>query len=128
MTVTKIIANVKVERKQVIANPEEILKNYPEVEGAAFVVGEYRFRLKGIAMTITLRFLKDIETGIVSFEQSHYIHTPTQMGPYITSRPSNDDETRALNQALFGFRNHYEGAVAAGHVPNDSWLVPNEDF
>jgi len=111
-----------------IANPEEILKTYPEVEGAAVLVGEYRFRLKGIATTITLRFLKDIETGVVSFEQSHYIYTPTQAGPYVTSRPWNDDEARALHQAVFGFKNQYEGAVAAGHVPNDSWLVPNENF
>jgi hypothetical protein len=43
-----------------IANPEEILKTYPEVEAVAVLVGEYRFRLKGIATTITLRFLKDI--------------------------------------------------------------------
>lgn len=91
-------------------------------------VSEYQFSLKGIAQPITIRIYKNINRNWYEFTQSHYIHTPTQGGPYITSRPWNDDEKLALHQAVSGVTTYYNSAIREGHAPQESWLVKNEDF
>lgn len=57
------------------------------------------------------------------FEVSHAIHTPTQADPYRTSTPFADDWAYALHRAVDGLISYYKEAVAAGHVPNENWLV-----
>ena len=61
----------------------------------------------------------------VKFRVSHSIHTPTQIDPYKTSRPWNDDEASALNQAITGLTSYYKDAVRTGHTPSEDWLVKN---
>lgn len=89
---------------------------------------EHQFTLEGIPRTITIRFYDDPDIGGVSFEQSHYIQTPLQIGPYRTSRPWNDNFDLAFHQALSGFKQYYNIAIKEGHVPSESWLVENERF
>jgi hypothetical protein len=61
-------------------------------------------------------------------EQSHFIKTPLQGSPYMTSRPYNDDKFSALRQVVRGFDDYYKPAVAQKHQPGEDWLVPNQYF
>ena len=88
----------------------------------------YEFNLRGISTKITIRLDKIRKTGKVAFSQSHFIHAPKQMGPYMTDHSWDYDEQEALNLALGGYRRFYKMAVDAGHKPNDSWLVLNTEF
>ena len=93
------------------------------------LLSEYQFTLGKIPVLITIRLYKPIIGGTkVLFEQSHFIYTPVQAGPYETSRPWNNDEPSALHQAIFGYTENYNAAVRAGHTPDSKWLVPNKDF
>lgn len=89
---------------------------------------QYTFQLKGIPVTITVRLYRREARGPVWFEQSHWIKTPEQIGPYRTSRPFNDDEASALQQAVTGLTQFYSMAVKAGHEPSNAWLVENKNF
>jgi hypothetical protein len=92
------------------------------------LVGEYKFRLGSLATEITIRLYASFQNAKILFEQSHFIRTPLQLGPYETTRPWNDNISAALNQVTFGLIDHYNNAVKAGHTPDDSWLVANEEF
>lgn len=104
--------------------PKDALNN-PAVEYPMQLVGEYKFRLKGILTEITIRLYKPFSSDGVEFQQSHFIKTPLQGTEYRTSRPSNSDEGSALHQVVHGLTSHYEAAVRAGHAPSEEWLVPN---
>jgi hypothetical protein len=69
-----------------------------------------------------------LDRGDVEYEQSHYIHTPLQASDYRTSAPWGDDAESALALAIGGLTNYYAVAIERGHVPRDSWLIPNERF
>ena len=68
------------------------------------------------------RFLADDR---VKVDVSHSIHTPMQIGPYRTSKPWDDDAPYALHRAIEGLTSYYNQAVAAGHEPQEDWLVKN---
>lgn len=94
------------------------------------LVGEYRFHLGELTTEIRIKLWEDVEgkRGLIWFTQSHHMHTPTQAGAYHTSRPCAEEADGALRQAIFGFQQYYDSAVAENHNPAESWLVPNEDF
>jgi hypothetical protein len=95
-----------------------------------YLVREYRFYL-GQLGPITIRVWKTRESYgdcTFTFTQSHYIKTPTQAGPYMTSAPFGETEERAINRAVQGFLTWYTGAIHEGHEPDESWLVPSEHF
>lgn len=98
------------------------------VENISNEGSEYSFNLRGIPTTITVRLYRREARGPVWFEQSHWIKTPEQIGPYRTSRPFNDDEASALRQAVTGLTQFYDMAVKAGHEPSKAWLVENKNF
>lgn len=62
------------------------------------------------------------------FEVSHHVHTPTQAGPYRTSRTWSETEESAVGKAISTTTTFLKEAIAKGHAPRDEWLVPNEDF
>jgi hypothetical protein len=62
------------------------------------------------------------------WQQSHFIHTPVQLGPYTTSLPANDTEERAWRSAIWTLAQWYKDAVGAGETPAETWLVPNPDW
>ncbi len=61
------------------------------------------------------------------FSVSHYVHTPDQVAPYITSRPYADSEEAAIQQAISTTTSFIKTAIKAGHEPSESWLVPNDN-
>lgn len=72
---------------------------------------------------ISLQKRKD---GTVWWDQSHAMHTPTQIGPYWTSRPFDigpDAYPYALHRAVSGLADYYREAIKAGHQPEEKWLV-----
>ncbi|MFZ0964126.1 MAG: hypothetical protein WAO35_24940 [Terriglobia bacterium] len=107
--------------------PESALKGR-SIRGARQLLSEYSFRVGDLSQFITIRLYRLIGTDTVIFEQSHFIHTPTQIDAYRTSAPMGNDETEALGRAVRTLVEHYEEAVRVGHRPQDSWLEPNPDF
>lgn len=96
-----------------------------------YLVREYRFYVGELTTAVAVRIWKTRESygGCeYTFTQSHYMHTPTQAGPHMTSAPFGGSEEDALCRALSTFSMWYEGAVQAGQQPKESWLVPNEYF
>ena len=106
---------------------EKILK-HEIINEAKVLVSEYKFSLDGISKTVTIKIYKNIRTGYYEFYQSHFIHTPLQVGPYIANRSWNDTEELALNQVISGFTQYYNEAINDGYKPHDSWLVENKNF
>ncbi|CAB1260662.1 hypothetical protein ABHP77_000780 [Vibrio cholerae] len=62
------------------------------------------------------------------FTVSHNVHTPTQFSPYFPSRTSASSEAQAINLAIESTTSFLKNAISEGHSPEDSWLVPNQDF
>ena len=91
-------------------------------------IGEYKFFLGTLKHEITIRLYDPFHSTQILFEQSHFIHTPSQIDAYETSRPWNDNVYAAINQVIRGFTDHYESAMRSGKTPDDSWLVPNPNF
>lgn len=106
---------------------KEIFRD-PAITRAKKLISEYRFELDKIPIEITIRLYEGYSGNGVGFEQSHFIHTPTQIGPYKTSCPCDDTESSALHQAVRGFLTYYNEAVKEGHTPDESWLVQNNNF
>ncbi len=102
--------------------------NDETINEAKVLVSEYKFSLENISKTVTIKIYKNIKTGYYEFCQSHFIHTPLQVGPYITSRSWNDTEESVLNQVISGFTRFYNEAIKSGYTPDDSWLVENKNF
>ena len=102
--------------------------SHQSIENPCKLITEYQFALRDIPIVITIKLYQPINGNKVWFNQSHFIKTPTQMGPYMTSRPWNDDEASALHQVVSGFTQYYEDAVKQGHSPDASWLIPNKNF
>ena len=62
------------------------------------------------------------------FNVSHYVHTPEQAAPYMTSRTSDDSEAAAIRRAISTTTSFLKMAIRNGHEPQESWLVANKDF
>lgn len=62
------------------------------------------------------------------FTVSHHVHTPTQAGPYHSSRTSAATESEAILEAISTTTVFLQSAIREGHEPREDWLVPNEDF
>lgn len=96
------------------------------------LAGEYQFQLKGIEIPFRVRVYRDYKPNVKQhqyfYTQSHYIQTPMQAGPYVTSSPFSYDEITALEKAVDGIYGYYREAVEAGHKPSNSWLREDEDF
>lgn len=98
------------------------------IENPRKLISEYQFTLRDLSPVITICLYKPLRGEGIEFEQSHYIHTPTQIGPYITSRPWGDDEAYALHLAITSITQYYNDAIRRGYTPDNSWLIPNEHF
>ena len=91
-------------------------------------VRTHQFTLEDIMVTITIRIYRKIGEYRFHFDQSHYIKTPCQFSRYRTSSPFGDTEDKALDHALETFTDYYHAAVRKGHMPDETWLVANENF
>lgn len=96
-------------------------------------VSEYVFRLRDLSTNITIRIYESLDEDVARderfvFMQSHFLHTPVQMEPYMSNVTYGETEERALNRALRTLTQFYKDAVNAGHTPESTWLVRNPDF
>jgi hypothetical protein len=86
--------------------------------------GLFVIRLGDLVTPIEIRLGREIDNERTHFQVSHAIKTPVQATPYRTSRPFGDDPGHALYSAIHnGILSYYVGAVTAGHVPSEDWLV-----
>jgi len=109
------------------------LGNIEDIAEAYVLVREIKlyFRLgDGISPQIKVRIYKHHLYGDspYMFETSHYLHTPLQAGPYITSDPFASTEEEALRKAIFTLGAFLKSAIDKGHEPSEEWFVPNENF
>jgi hypothetical protein len=116
-----------IERYLAVRNIKHVM-NDEIIEEPRKLLSEYQFTLRGLSKMITIRLYEYIKTGKVGFEQSHYMHTPVQAGPYITDVTGGDDETNVIQRAVTTLTRFYNDAVREGHKPDDSWLKINENF
>lgn len=87
--------------------------------------GTFEIQLGSIPTIVTIELGRHMDTNETKVSLSHVIHTPTQLGPYRTSRSYWDDPEYALQQTISSFTQYYQEAVEAGHTPDASWLVKN---
>ena len=88
-------------------------------------MGSFAIRIGTLQTTVFIE-LGRFRTGpMTKFRASHAIHTPVQAGPYRTSKRFDDDWEYALFRAVDALLSHYREAIAAGHQPEESWLVGN---
>ncbi len=93
------------------------------------VIGEYHFRVGELKTPIAVKLYRHPGDKRVFFMLSHFIHTPSQPPPRRPSVECADTEALALDLAVtFTMAAQYELAVEEGHKPDESWLVPNEDY
>jgi len=85
----------------------------------------WSFWLKGIPTEITV-ILSVNPGGGYNYSLSHAIKTPSQLGPYHSSRPWGDDQSYALHQAVSSITEYYRQGVKDGHSPSDKWLISNK--
>jgi hypothetical protein len=111
-----------------MAHTIETAFDHQYVDQVLRFVSEYRFRLGTLESEITIRIFRTLDSKSYLFEQSHYISTPVQATPYITSRPWNDSEAAAINQVVGAMNDYYSEAVNKRHTPAESWLTTNEHF
>lgn len=106
------------------------LINLAGIEDLKHLVGEYQFYLGSLG-PVRIKIWKRVNVWgdkPYSFTQSHHIHTPLQLAPYLSSAPFGDSEESALRTALLGFIMFYSPAVSGGHEPSDEWLIANPNF
>lgn len=86
-------------------------------------IGSYSIRVGSLQTMVHIDLGRLLTSNHVKFQVSHAIHTPTQAGPYRSSRFIEDDAAYALHRAIDGLTSYYRDAVKAGHEPQESWLV-----
>jgi hypothetical protein len=100
------------------------------IKNAFKVIGEYRIYLSwgNIGYQDIKIRLEQSTSGTVHFAQSHYIKTPLQGGPYMTSVSYADNAENALHKAVGTIMDWYGKAIKEGHEPSGKWFKPNEHY
>jgi len=108
---------------------ELLLKNEFVSEGRK-LVSQYEFLVPqipdGPKIIIRIYIYPEQRQFRYMFDQSHYAHTPTQVGPYCPSAPFYESEELALDRAISSITMYVQEAIRAGHEPHTSWLVTNQ--
>jgi len=100
-----------------------------EINRACVLHNEYEIAIGELSIPIRIRIWRLLKGHAkFAFTQSHFIHTPVQGGPHVTSSSHADEEAYALHLAINTLLPHYKEAVAKKHEPNDAWLIPNAHF
>lgn len=87
-------------------------------------MGIYEFKVGELDPTITVEISRYPSTEMFRYSISHAIHTPTQAGPYRSSRTYGyDSAAYTLHMAISSITQYYNDAVSHQHSPSDSWLV-----
>lgn len=88
-------------------------------------MGEFAVRVGELDTIVIISLGRFMNGEMTKFSVSHSIHTPTQAGPYRTSKPFAESPAYALHRAISGLTSYYRDAVKDGHKPSEMWLVKN---
>jgi hypothetical protein len=111
------------------SNNEKKEFDRPDIIEAYKNVGEYRFWVElptAGSVQVKIRIDQDLN-GYFYFDLSHYMQTPQQAAPYVTSRNRADTLEQALGDGLNSLFCFYDQAVSRGENPSPSWFVASKD-
>jgi hypothetical protein len=92
------------------------------VEGKRRLAAEYRFRVGHLKPDVRIHVWENLDENAgyrYEFTQSHFIHAPNLMDPYMTSGTIGESVEELFHDCVRGFEMFYR---------DDAWLVPNEHF
>ncbi len=98
------------------------------IVAARQLVEEFRFRLDGIPETIHLRIYGGPGNARFETEQSHYLQAPGMGSPDVTEKDDYASVREAVDDVLDHFLIAYQEATAAGHEPDEGWLMPSREM
>ena len=109
------------------AVPRQLFRR-PGVVNPRRFVGEYCFEMDGLADMVRVRIFGSLDEDWYEVAQSHYLQPPGASGPSMSETQRYGSVEEALSDVLELFSDGYEQAVNAGHVPDDSWLMPSREM
>lgn len=92
------------------------------VKGKRRLAAEYRFRVGNLEPPVRVKVWENLDEDAgyrYEYSQSHFIQSPEQMGPYMSSRTFGDSVEELFEDAVSGFEIFYK---------DDARLVPDDDF
>lgn len=105
---------------------------HPHIDELRCLVHEFVFAMEEVpGIPIKVKVWKSSRSyggDQFTYTVSHYIHTPTQIGPYVPGAPFSDRADRIARKAIRSIVSYYDEAIKTGHTPSAKWFVPNEDF
>ncbi|MCE2697808.1 MAG: hypothetical protein PX483_03945 [Nostocales cyanobacterium LE14-WE4] len=112
---------------------KSLLKESPKVTEAFILSSEIKICLKcsnDYTPSIKVRIYKNTisEKEPYTYEVSHYVKTPLQLGPYYSELINRETESAAVEKAIEDVVSYINGAIDAGHEPSNDWLIPNENW
>lgn len=106
------------------ATVDPALFRHTNIRSARQLVTEYSLRLEGILCEIRVRLYLDTEGRWYEAEQNYFLQAPGMKEPAVPESQRYSSADAAIKEVLESFTQGYEQAVAAGHDPNDTWLLP----
>lgn len=94
------------------------------VRSARELVTEYSLRLEGMPCEIRVRLYADVDGRWYEAEQNYFLQAPGMKEPAVPETQRYASVEEAIKEVLASFTQGYEEAVAAGHEPSDTWLMP----
>jgi hypothetical protein len=117
--------------------PQEIaeyLSGNPKVIEGYVLVREVKVLLSvenehGYVPTFKIKVYYGPPTGRpYTYDLSHYVKTPSQIGPYISSHNAFISEIEAIESAINANLSFLKLAIGQGLTPDDSWLQENKHY
>lgn len=87
----------------------------------------FRFYYRDTQVEIQIK-IWETARGEYYYTTSHHIKTPTQAGPYTSSRRTGSSIAEALRKAINDIDFYFDSAVRAGHEWEPEWFVPSPYF
>lgn len=88
----------------------------------------YQVHLGELQTPIFINLWLDIDGNQIFPQFSHRLKTPTQIDPYAPTNARQYEPGAPLDSLVSTMvtvlNTHYAEAVAAGHTPSESWLLP----
>ncbi|HEX8349978.1 MAG TPA: hypothetical protein VF598_08440 [Hymenobacter sp.] len=112
---------------QMLVDDKRITESYVLVRELKLLL---KFKEGDFSPTVRVKiYLTDPQSQMpYHFDTSHYVHTPDQATPYMTSRTMASSETEAIDLAIRSLTSFVPQAIEGGHVAHTDWFVPNEYF
>jgi hypothetical protein len=92
------------------------------------LLAQYRVNFHDLRTPITITLWHEPSCDHIAVAYSHLIKTPTQIGPYapdyLKAYDASDSTDAIVSRLVSIMDSFYQEAVNAGHVPSESWIVP----